>query len=401
LAYQSKYYGAEIDKAVGAVLTKETAWDGKQTKLTGNQGQVVGFDATGNAVPQSADSLAGPPGPAGPPGADGAPGPQGPPGADGDPGAGVAPGGTTGQVLAKKSNTSYDTQWIDPPEGGGGGSGSTPENVVTLDGGGIIALNGDFGTAPYTIQFDEEEGGGTGGGGSATAANEVSYDNTTSGMSATSVQAAIDELKKYISDHLPGDLYAISLSASPPEGGTVSGGGYALKDMKIQVDAFPANGYTFEGWEQSGDTESHNESYTFPVTGDTVLTAVFAKNGGPSLHWVTSSLPSSADWESVIYGDGKFVAVAYGSNQAAYSTDGINWTASTVPFYASWQSVTYGDGKFVTVADESDQAAYSTDGINWAASALPSSESWQSVTYGDGKFVAVASGINQAAYAIA
>jgi hypothetical protein len=46
-------------------------------------------------------------------------GPQGPKGADG---AGVKPGGTTGQVLAKASNTDYDTQWV---TGGGGGGAST------------------------------------------------------------------------------------------------------------------------------------------------------------------------------------------------------------------------------------------------------------------------------------
>ena len=45
-------------------------------------------------------------------------GKQGPAGASGPAGPGVAPGGTTGQVLAKKSNTNYDTEWIDKPGGG-------------------------------------------------------------------------------------------------------------------------------------------------------------------------------------------------------------------------------------------------------------------------------------------
>lgn len=36
--------------------------EAKQDKLTGTAGQVVGFDADGNAVPESADSLKGPPG---------------------------------------------------------------------------------------------------------------------------------------------------------------------------------------------------------------------------------------------------------------------------------------------------------------------------------------------------
>ena len=39
-------------------------------------------------------------------------------------------GGKTGQVLAKKSNTSYDVQWIDPPSGGGGGSGGITKTAL-------------------------------------------------------------------------------------------------------------------------------------------------------------------------------------------------------------------------------------------------------------------------------
>ena len=39
--------------------------------------------------------------------------PRGKTGPQGPAGPGVTPGGTTGQVLAKKSNTNYDTEWID------------------------------------------------------------------------------------------------------------------------------------------------------------------------------------------------------------------------------------------------------------------------------------------------
>ena len=111
-------------------------------------------------------------------------------------------------------------------------------------------------------------------------------------------------------------------------------------------------------------------------------------------------MPASADWRSVTYGDGKFVAVAYNNNIAAYSTDGINWTRTTMPASADWYSVTYGDGKFVAVAYNSNgaDAAYSTDGINWTQTTMPAARaSWRSVTYGNGKFVAVAYNNNIAA----
>lgn len=76
----------------------------------------------------SATSLIGPAGADGAPGADGD---DGAPGNDGAAGVGVPTAGTTGQILAKISNTDYDTEWIDPPEGG---SGSAPEVRHSNDG---------------------------------------------------------------------------------------------------------------------------------------------------------------------------------------------------------------------------------------------------------------------------
>ena len=102
-------------------------------------------------------------------------------------------------------------------------------------------------------------------------------------------------------------------------------------------------------------------------------------------------LPVSEDWFSITYGDDTFVAIAYYSDAAAYSTNGITWTQTTMPSSESWRSVTYGDGTFVAVTSYSDTAAYSTDGITWTQTTMPSSEAWSSVTYGDGTFVAVAS----------
>lgn len=58
-------------------------------------------------------------GPQGPQGEDGEEGPQGPKGDDGE---GVPEGGTTGQVLAKKSGTDFDTEWVNQSGGGGGGT---------------------------------------------------------------------------------------------------------------------------------------------------------------------------------------------------------------------------------------------------------------------------------------
>lgn len=118
----------------------------------------------------------------------GNPGPigkQGPAGAPGPAGPGVAPGGTTGQVLAKKSNTNYDTEWIDfypyVPVGGvleWDGTGipnapdlSTPEKVaafygygtwerygvdrVTIGAGGEYAAGSTGGEKEHTLTIEE------------------------------------------------------------------------------------------------------------------------------------------------------------------------------------------------------------------------------------------------------
>jgi hypothetical protein len=75
----------------------------------------------------------------------------------------------------------------------------------------------------------------------------------------------------------------------------------------------------------------------------------------------------------------------------AYSEDGINWTQKTLPSTGNWMSITYGNGKFVAplyatqsgyYLVESNVYAYSEDGINWTQKTLPSSQKWYAVTYG-------------------
>ena len=51
--YSSIFTGPQIDRAVGIVREKESSWDGKQAPLTGEPGQVVGFDEQGRPAPQA------------------------------------------------------------------------------------------------------------------------------------------------------------------------------------------------------------------------------------------------------------------------------------------------------------------------------------------------------------
>lgn len=131
-------------------------------------------------------------------------------------------------------------------------------------------------------------------------------------------------------------------------------------------------------------------------------------NGGET--WETSTLPAKANWSSIAYGNGTFVAVETGvysdssggyssSNIAAYSHDaGRTWTGATLPASVWWHSVTFGRGVFVAVGS-SGNAAYSTDGVSWTSATIPLDSAWKSVAYGNEAFVAT-SDSNYAAYSL-
>ena len=132
------------------------------------------------------------------------------------------------------------------------------------------------------------------------------------------------------------------------------------------------------------------------------------------VNWTESDLsaisnPSGAYWESVTYGDGKFVAVSRqgsdtsqwsAANKVMYSTDGINWTATTAVEAIHWVSVAYGNGMFIAVANHDTSSTVtgihrvmtSTDGITWtgAGTGHEFRAKWNDISFGDGKFVAVA-----------
>ena len=126
--------GGTVSVNVGETTTGEPGTNASVTNSGDETNVVLNF-----TIPRG---KTGPQGPQGEPGADGKTGPQGPAGP------GVAAGGTSGQVLAKKSNTNYDTEWINPlpyvPIGGiiewdgtglnGAPDLSTPEKVASVYG---------------------------------------------------------------------------------------------------------------------------------------------------------------------------------------------------------------------------------------------------------------------------
>jgi hypothetical protein len=85
-----------------------------------NTASYIIFGPRAGGVWPAGESLIGSDGVAGAAGATGPQGPAGAAGTNGTNGEGVPTGGTTGQILAKNSNTNYDAGWINASTGGGG-----------------------------------------------------------------------------------------------------------------------------------------------------------------------------------------------------------------------------------------------------------------------------------------
>ena len=68
---------------------------------------------------------------------------------------------------------------------------------------------------------------------------------------------------------------SINVSANPPEGGIVTGGGTCQQGSSCTVIARTNPGYTFTGWTENGNVVSMDKYYTFNVNGNRDLVANF------------------------------------------------------------------------------------------------------------------------------
>ena len=64
-----------------------------------------------------------------------------------------------------------------------------------------------------------------------------------------------------------------------------------------------------------------------------------------------SSPEDGSGWQRVVGGESNFVTMnSDGTNQIAYSTDGITWTSASATQDNAWYAIAYGNGKFVITA---------------------------------------------------
>ena len=108
-------------------------------------------------------------------------------------------------------------------------------------------------------------------------------------------------------------------------------------------------------------------------------------------NWTAQSTPYE-QWRSVAYENGLFVAVGggYGSSRVMTSRDGIAWTGQIISIDAALNSVVYGDGVWIAVSDSGTRVMTSPDGVTWTGQSSANDNAyWRSVAYNGSKLVAV------------
>ena len=119
----------------------------------------------------------------------------------------------------------------------------------------------------------------------------------------------------------------ITTLAQPAGGGLImSGAGTYANGTKATAIAFPYAGYVFAGWSTNGATMSTNTTYSFTVTTNLTLSAIF----NPTF---AVSLTASPLAGGTVAGAGTYLALASG-NAVAQANAGynfVNWTEAGVP----------------------------------------------------------------------
>ncbi|WGJ16423.1 hypothetical protein QEV83_09420 [Methylocapsa sp. D3K7] len=98
--------------------------------------------------------------------------------------------------------------------------------------------------------------------------SSINFNNTTNGAGSTTRTVMLTVNPKQ---------YKITVKASPTADGTVSGGGTFPEGCACTVTATAANGFTFVHWTQGRKVVSSSDTYTFTLSGNVRLAAIFKK----------------------------------------------------------------------------------------------------------------------------
>ena len=166
------------------------------------------------------------------------------------------------------------------------------EYTFTVTGNRVLVANFEAQTpTEYTVSVsaNPSNGGTVTGGGifqqgqqctvTATANEGYNFTNWTEGGNVVSTQASYTftvNTNRNLVANFSQQSYTINASASPSNGGTVSGAGNYNYGQSCTLSATAANGYTFTNWTENGNQVSTNANYTFTVNANRILVANFS-----------------------------------------------------------------------------------------------------------------------------
>jgi len=100
------------------------------------------------------------------------------------------------------------------------------------------------------------------------------------------------------------EIYSVEVDANDDTGGSVSGEGVYEKGDNAVVIAEPKSGYSFFGWEESGENVSFDKEYSFTVTSDHKLTAIFEEKEQTATYYI--ALESESEGKGTVEGEGVY-----------------------------------------------------------------------------------------------
>lgn len=104
----------------------------------------------------------------------------------------------------------------------------------------------------------------------------------------------------------PAQSFLVTVSASPEESGTVSGGGSYQAGAFVEAAATPNNGYRFVRWMENGSEVSSDSRYTFSAATNRTLIAIFEKVGKPSAKTYLVNVSANSPAGGTVSGGGTF-----------------------------------------------------------------------------------------------
>ena len=239
----------------------------------------------------------------------------------------IAPDPATGNRndIAAAKSTVENHDWTVPQA-----TANTEEAVKTWIEGQLAAMN--LNGASYTVTMTgfttATEGTAAdrdGTNGSFTFTVKLYKGNDTGNITTSTYAEATVTISNGTVTATPYTKWAVTVNAG--NGGSVSGGGTFEENTQVTVTATPNSGYHFVRWTENGAEVSTSASYSFTLTADRTLTAVFSRNSSSGYSYYTIEATAGAGGSISPSGN---VSVREGGDQTFTITPDKGYAVSTV-----------------------------------------------------------------------